>query len=405
MQKPIYLDYNATTPTDPRVVAAMLPYFTDHFGNPANTLNAYGWSAENAVKKAAEQVAHLIGCKPAELTWNAGATEGNNSVIFGLIRKLKKENQKEPIHLITSNAEHWSVLNSFKAAEEFENIETTYIPTNADGIVTAPELKKHVRPNTRLVSLIWVNNEIGSINPVEELAAFCQAQKIYFHTDATQAVGKIAVNLQNSNIHFLTFSAHKFYGPKGVGILYMRGHNPAVEIEPFILGGGQQNGRRSGTLNVPAIVGAGFAASICEKEMLEDSRRTSELCAKLFSKLGEKIPTLQLNGPPLNHRSPINLSLIMPVSIDLVLPALAGLAFSQGSACHTGETSSSHVLAAIGRTVSEAQRTIRLSLGRWTTPSEIDEAVRLIFNAFQPFLTATAPIKKNDEPPYQNQKN
>ena len=383
MQKPIYLDYNATTPTDPRVLEAMLPYFTDHFGNPANTLNAYGWAAENAVKKAAQQVAGLIHCQPNEITWNAGATEGNNSVVFGLIRKLKKENPDQVIHLITSNAEHWSILNSFKAAEQFEKVITTYIPVNTDGVVTADELKKHLRPETKLVSLIWVNNEIGSINPVAELSALCQANEIYFHTDATQAVGKIEVNLEKSKIHFLTFSAHKFYGPKGVGVLYARAHQPTVEIEPFILGGGQQNGRRSGTLNVPAIVGAGVAAEICVKEMNDDAARTKKFCEKIYVNLKEKFSSLKLNGPELSIRSPINLSLVMPQSIDLVLPALSGLAFSQGSACHTGETSSSHVLTAIGRSEEEAQRTIRLSLGRYSKENEIDEAIRLISSAFK----------------------
>ena len=297
--------------------------------------------------------------------------------------KLKKETPNEPIHLITSNAEHWSVLNSFKAAEQFEKVSTTYIPVNKDGVVTTAELKKYIRPETKLVSLIWVNNEIGSINPVSELASLCHENKIYFHTDGTQAVGKIIVDLSSSKIHFLTFSAHKFYGPKGAGVLYTRSHQPAVIIEPFILGGGQQNNRRSGTLNVPAIVGTGVAAEICEKEMVEDSLRTKKLCEKLYSQLKEKLKDLKLNGPELSQRSPINLSLVLPQPIDLVLPALSGLAFSQGSACHTGETSSSHVLAAIGRSTAEAQCTIRLSLGRWTKESDIEEAARLILNAFK----------------------
>ncbi|MBC7420348.1 MAG: cysteine desulfurase [Bdellovibrio sp.] len=383
MQKPIYLDYNATTPTDPRVIDAMLPYFHHDFGNPANTLNSYGWSAESAVKKASEQVAHLIHCKASDLVWNAGATEGNNSVIFGLIRKLKNENPDEKIHFITSNAEHWSVLNSFKAAEKYEKIEVTYMPVNVEGMISVEELKKHLKPHTKLVSLIWVNNEIGSINPVEELAQVCQENKIYFHTDATQAVGKIDVNLEKTPVHFLTFSAHKFYGPKGVGALYIRSQNPSIHIEPFILGGGHQNNRRSGTLNVPGIVGAGAAAAICEKEMTEDSQRTHDFCVQLYNLLKVNLPGVEINGPTLTHRSPINLSLIMPASIDLFLPALSGLAFSQGSACHTVETSSSHVLSAIGRSPMQASRTIRLSLGRWTNESEILEAARLISNAFK----------------------
>lgn len=384
MQKPIYLDYNSTTPTDPRVIDAMLPYFNSEFGNPANTLNSYGWSAENAVKNAAQQVARLIHCKPQELVWNAGATEGNNSVIFGLIRTLKNESPEKPIHFITSNAEHWSVLNSFKAAEKYEKIQVSYVLVNEDGIVTLNELKKHIRPETKLVSLIWVNNEIGAINPVEEISQFCQDQKIYFHTDGTQAIGKINVNLEKVPIHFLTFSAHKFYGPKGVGVLFIRSQNPSIHIEAFILGGGQQNNRRSGTLNVPAIVGAGTAAAICEHEMEADSKRTQQLCADLYQRIKNHIPRVKMNGPALgHHRSPINLSLMMPAPIDLHLSALSGLAFSQGSACHTGETSSSHVLAAIGRSAAEASRTIRLSIGRWTKQSDIEMAAQLICAAFK----------------------
>ncbi len=383
MQKPIYLDSNSTSQTDPRAVEAMLPFFTIDFGNPSNTLHSYGWSAENAVKQASEQTAKLIGCKAAELVWNAGATEGNNSVVFGLIRHLKNQNPNEKIHLITSNAEHWSVLNSFEAAEKYEHVDVTYVPINSEGVVTLTELKKHIKPETKLVSLIWVNNEIGSINPVQEVSEYCQAQKIYFHTDATQALGKIEIDLQKTPVHFLTFSAHKFYGPKGVGGLFIRSINPTIEIEPYIFGGGQQRNRRSGTLNVPAIVGAGRAAELCAQELKKDFTHTSQLIQNFWSELKAQLPNLKLNGPEFSKRSPVNLSIVMPQMIDLVLPSLSRLAFSQGSACQTGEASMSHVLKALGLTQLEAQKTIRFSIGRFTTQDEMTEALKIVLNAFK----------------------
>jgi cysteine desulfurase len=361
----------------------MLPYLKEDFGNPSNTLHAYGWSAENAVKKAAEKVAALLNCKAGELTWNAGATEGNNTVIFGLIRKLKMQNPNESIHIVTSKAEHWSVLSALQAAEKFEKISVTYMPVNNQGTVSVEELQKHIRPETKLVSLIWVNNETGSINPVSELAEFCQKNKIYFHTDGTQAIGKIEIDLQKNPLHFLTFSSHKFCGPKGVGALYMRALNPTVEIEPYLLGGGQQHNRRSGTLNVPAIVGTGIAAEISLNEMADESKRTRELLQNLYLELKAKLPSLQINGPDFPARSPANLSLLMPKMIDLVLPALSSLAFSQGSACQTGEATSSHVLASLGLSPEQAQCTIRLSIGRFTTSDELQKAAKIIISAFK----------------------
>ncbi len=382
MQKAIYLDYNSTSPMDPRVLQSMLPFLNENFGNPSNTLHPYGWAAENAVRKASEQVASLIKCRPEEIVWNAGATEGNNSVVFGLLRKLKAENPAGPIHFVTSNAEHWSVLNSFAAAKKFEKIQVSLVPIDNSGVVTLEELKKYLRPETKFVSLIWVNNEIGSINPVEEIAKHCHQQEIYFHTDATQAIGKIEVDLQRSPIHFLTFSAHKFYGPKGAGALVMKSSNP-IELEPYHYGGGQQHNRRSGTLNVPAIVGAGEASEICAGEMNSDSKRSRKILLDFWTRLQKELPSVRLNGAPLIDRSPVNLSLMMPQMIDLVLPQLSQIAFSQGSACQSGETSTSHVLKALGLTEAQAQQTMRLSIGRFTKQNEIDVALKVILNAFK----------------------
>ncbi len=381
--KPIYLDYNATTPTDPSVVSAMLPFFTETFGNPANTLNSYGWAAENAIKKSAEQVANLVRCKPSEIIWNAGATEGNNSVVFGLIRSLKKKNPKERIHFLTSNAEHLSVINSYLAAQRIENIDIEFMPVDTFGRVELTTLKKFIRPTTKLVSLMWVNNEIGSVNPIHELATYCHEQQIFFHTDATQAVGKIEIDLQKTPVHFLTFSAHKFYGPKGIGCLLTKSSTQHIQIEPLLFGGGQQNNHRSGTMNVPAIVGVGKAAEIAFDTQAIEASRTEALCKDLFGKLKEMVPTINLNGPGFPNRSPINLSLTFNKPVDLVLNQLSELAFSQGSACSTAGVTSSHVLKAVGLTQAQAQNTIRLSVGRWTTPAEIQRAAEILIKVFK----------------------
>ncbi len=380
MQKTIYLDYNSTTPVDPRVIDSMLPYFKEEIGNPSNTSHALGWAANTAVHQASQKVASLLNCNPQDVVWNAGATEGNNSVVFGLIRKLKSENPNEPIHFITSNVEHWCVLNSFSAAEEFEKIAVTYVAANSEGLVTLDEVKKHIRPETKLVSLIWVNNEIGAVNPIHEIATYCHENKIYFHSDATQAVGKIEVDLQKTPVHFLTFSAHKFCGPKGVGALIIR---KGFDIEPYIYGGGQQNNRRSGTLNVPGIVGAGKAAEICATEMKTESARTRELIKNFWTALKEALPSVKLNGPAIEQRSPANLSLVMPKMIDLVRPSLLQLAFSQGSACQAGEADTSHVLKAIGLAEAQAYCTIRLSIGRFTTQDEMDLALKMLISTFK----------------------
>lgn len=386
--KPIYLDYNATTPTDPAVVESMIPFLYENFGNPSNTLNQYGWTAENAVKQAAVDVTNLIHCSPQELVWNAGATEGNNTVVFSLIRKLKQDDPNQKIHLITSKAEHWSVINSFKAAEKFEHVELDLVPVNHQGIVTVEELKKFIKPHTKLVSLMWVNNEIGSINPIDELAQFCHENKIYFHTDATQAIGKVEVNVTTTPIHFLTFSAHKFYGPKGIGCLFTRKN---IQLDPFLFGGGQQKNQRSGTLNVPSIVGTGTAAKLAAEKMKEESFHTRNLLIYFFKLLKAELPEVQINGPDINDtklRSPANLSLRFNKAADLVLPQLSKIAFSLGSACSTTEMTSSHVLKAIGLTDAEAQRTIRFSIGRWTTHSEIEQAAQVLIKAFKPNLMA-----------------
>ncbi|WP_413288319.1 cysteine desulfurase family protein [Bdellovibrio sp. HCB337] len=378
--KPIYLDYNSTTPVDPQVFAAMEPYFKTHFGNPASFAHQWGWAAQKAVEKSREQVASLISAKPLEITFTAGATESNNWVIFALAEKLRSENPESPIHFVTSELEHSSVMNTMKEAER-RGIEVDFVKGNKYGQVSVEAVARILKPHTKLLSFIWVNNEIGSINPMKELAQLAKEKKIYLHTDATQALGKIPVSVQDVPVDLLSASAHKFYGPKGAGILYTRSSQPKVILPPYLFGGGQEHGHRSGTLNVPAIVGLGAAAELCQKLLPEEMPRLIELRNYLWNGIQNKIPAARLNGHP-TERSPINLSLTFPgKNIEQLLPKLGRLGFSQGSACHTGTLQISPMLAALGLTADEAQGTLRLSLGRWTTTEELDIAIEVLSKA------------------------
>lgn len=382
ISKPIYLDYNSTTPVDPQVFAAMEPYFKTHFGNPSSFAHQWGWAAQKAVDKARGQLANLIGAKPLELTFTGGATESNNWVIFGLIEKFRSENRDEPIHMIASHLEHSSVMNALKEAQR-RGVEVDFVKTNKYGQVEVDAVAKLIKPHTKLMSFIWVNNEIGSINPLRELAMLAKEKQIYIHTDATQAVGKIPVNIQEAPVDFLSGSAHKFYGPKGIGFLYVRSNHPKVTLPPFIFGGGQENGHRSGTHNVPGIVGLGAAAEICHNTLSEEYERTTELRNYLWMGIQQHLPSARLNGHP-TERSPINLNLTFPgKNIEQLLPKLGRLGFSQGSACHTGTLEVSPMLVALGLTPAEAQGTLRLSLGRWTTKEDLDTAIEILAKALK----------------------
>ncbi|MBS1970850.1 MAG: cysteine desulfurase [Bdellovibrionales bacterium] len=380
ISKPIYLDYNSTTPVDPQVFAAMEPYFKTHFGNPSSFAHQWGWAAQKAVDKARVQLSDLIGTKPLELTFTGGATESNNWVVFGLIEKFRAENRNEPIHIIASHIEHSSVMNSLKEAQR-RGVEVDFVKTNKYGQVEVETVAKAIKPHTKLMSFIWVNNEIGSINPIRELAQLAKEKQIYIHTDATQAVGKIPVNVQEAPVDLLSASAHKFYGPKGIGFLYVRSAHPKVSLPPFIFGGGQEHGNRSGTHNVPGIVGLGAAAEICHKQLPEEYERTTELRNYLWMGLQQRLPSARLNGHP-TERSPINLNITFPgKNIEQLLPKLGRLGFSQGSACHTGTLEVSPMLVALGLTPEEAQGTLRLSLGRWTTKEDLDTAIEVLAKA------------------------
>lgn len=378
--KPIYLDYNSTTPVDPQVFSAMEPYFRTHFGNPASFAHQWGWAARKGVEQAREQVASLLSAKPLEITFTAGATESNNWVLFGLIEKFRAESPQDPIHIITSQVEHSSVLNALKEVQR-RGVEVDFLKTNKYGQVEVDTVERALKPHTKLMSFIWVNNEIGTINPLKELTQLAKEKKIYLHTDATQALGKIPVSVEDIPVDLLSASAHKFYGPKGAGLLYIRSSQPKVILPPLLFGGGQEHGHRSGTLNVPAIVGMGAAAELCQRLLPEESQRMTELRNYLWQGLQQRIPSVKLNGHP-TARSPMNLSLTFPgKNIEQLLPKLRRLGFSQGSACHTGSLEVSPVLKALGLTSEEAQGTLRLSLGRWTTREELDTALEVLSTA------------------------
>lgn len=377
----IYLDYNATTPVDPNVVEAMLPYLREHFGNPASGQHAWGWTAEAATQKARKHVADLIGAEAGEITFTSGATEANNWALIGLYFAQRDENPNEPFHLITTPLEHNSILNSAKALEKL-GAEVSYAPVDSYGRVKVDEIKALIRPSTKLISVIAVNNEIGTINPIRELGALARESRIYLHTDATQAAGKILVDVNDWHVDLLSYSAHKMYGPKGVGALYIRSRNPAVRLNPLIHGGGHEKGLRSGTLNVPGIVGFGAAAEIAKKTLHDELAHTTKLRDLLVRRLLAEVPRCRLNGHP-TERSPINASLTFTGRpIDQRLGSLQRLGCSTGSACSAGRVSVSHVLAGIGLSEDDASCTLRLSVGRGTTEEQINAAVEVLKTAF-----------------------
>lgn len=381
----IYLDYNATTPCDPRVQEVMRPYFFEEFGNPASQMHSYAWRAQTAVEKAREKVALLIGANPKEITFTSGATESNNWVLLGLLRALKRENHTSPVHFLTSSIEHASILKTLKKLKEYEQLDYDLVNVNSEGFIDREDLEKKIRPSTRLISLIYVNNEIGTIQDLESLSKLCREKKIYLHTDATQAVGKMPFDVEKLGVDMVSASSHKLYGPKGVGFLYLRSRNPHVQIEPLIFGGGHENGNRSGTLNVTGIVGLGAACEIARNEMDSDRAHILRLRNLLFETLQTKKVAFDLNGPALNSpaRAINNLNIRFDKAVELRLHLLTGLAMSPGSACQAENKSLSHVLNAIGLPEELIRCSLRLSLGRWTTEEEVLKAADILAAAFQ----------------------
>ena len=375
MSRPINLDYHATTPVDPRVLEAMLPYFTERFGNPASRQHAYGWEAQKAVDAAREQVAALIGASANEICFTSGATESNNLAIKGTAHALRAKGD----HLITVVTEHKSVLDSFKRLES-NGWSVTWLGVDREGFITLDELRAAITPQTVLVSVMAANNEIGTIQPLAEIGAICGERGVIFHTDAAQAAGKIPIDVRAMNVDLLSLTGHKYYGPKGAGALFVRKKKPKQQLACQIDGGGHENGLRSGTLNVPGIVGLGAAAEICRMELASESARLSGQRDRLLAVLCDGLDNVRVNGPLGAGRLPHNLHVTFEdVEGERLLMALGDLAVSTGSACSSGSQKASHVVEAITPPDAKSGAVVRFGLGRWSTDEEIDTAgVRVV---------------------------
>jgi len=366
---PIYLDNNATTPMDPRVLEAMLPYFNDKFGNAASRNHAFGWNAEEAVDYAREQVAKLINASPKEIIFTSGATESNNLALKGIFEMYARKGN----HIITVNTEHKAVLDSCKHIEKLGG-KVTYLEPAVDGLINLEDLEKAITPETIVISVMYGNNEIGVLQPIEEISAIARKHGILFHSDATQAVGKVPVDVQAQNIDLMSFTAHKMYGPKGVGALYVRRKNPRVKVTAQVDGGGHERGMRSGTLNVPGIVGFGKACELCMNEMEEEAKRLSKMRDRLEAEL-LKVEESYVNGS-VEHRLPhvTNIS-FKHVEGEGLMMGIKDLAVSSGSACTSASLEPSYVLKNLGLDDDLAHSSLRFGLGRFTIDEEIDYAI------------------------------
>jgi cysteine desulfurase len=366
LKLPVYLDYNATTPVDPRVLEEMMPYFTEHFGNPASRSHAFGWAAQEAVTYAREQVAHLISAEPKEIIFTSGATESNNLALKGIFEMYASSGN----HIITLKTEHRAVLDACKHIEKLGG-EITYLDVKPDGLVDLEELEKAIRPNTILVAVMYANNETGVIQPIKEISAIAKKHGALFFTDATQAAGKIPINVNADGIDLMSFSAHKIYGPKGVGALYVRRKNPRVKVTAQIDGGGHERGMRSGTLHVPGIVGFGKACEVCKVEMKKESERIKILRDKLENDL-LRLKNVSVNGNRDNRMYNVS-NLNFKNGGDTIISAIQkNIAISSGSACTSASPEPSHVLKAMGLADEQAHSSLRFSVGRFTTEEEID---------------------------------
>ncbi len=370
MARPIYLDYHATTPVDPRVLEEMLPYFTERFGNAASRQHAFGWEAQEAVDAARANIATLINASPGEIIFTSGATESNNLAIKGCARASRDRGD----HVITVATEHKSVLDSCRRLEQ-EGWKLTVVGVSPEGFVDLDELRRSLTERTVLVSVMAANNEIGVVQPLAEISSIVRQSAALLHTDAAQAAGKVPIDVEAQGIDLLSLTAHKCYGPKGSGALYVRRRRPRLQLECLIDGGGHENGLRSGTLNVPGIVGLGAAVEICRREMAQESARLASLRDRLLEGLRAGIDAVRVNGPA-SQRLPHNLHVSFDgIDGESLLMALGDLAVSTGSACSSGSQKPSHVLEAIGAVGDRAGASIRFGLGRWTTLEEIDAAI------------------------------
>ena len=367
--QPIYLDYQATTPMDPRVLEAMMPYFTDQFGNPHSRSHSYGWEAEEGVEKARGQVAKLIGADEKEVIFTSGATESNNLAIRGVAEFYKDRKN----HIVTTVTEHKCVLDTCRHLEQ-QGFEVTYLPVQKNGLIDLEALRAAVTDKTVVVSVMAVNNEIGVIQPLAEIGKICRDKGAFFHTDAAQAAGKIPLDVEAMNIDLMSISGHKIYGPKGIGALYVR-RRPRVRLVPMIYGGGQERGFRSGTLPTPLCVGLGEAAEIAAKEMDAEATRLTKLRDRMLKGLQAKLPEIYLNGD-LERRIPGNLNISFAhVEGESLMMGIKNLSVSSGSACTSASLEPSYVLRALGVEEELAHTSLRIGLGRFTTEHEVDTAV------------------------------
>ena len=384
MTRPIYMDNASTTRTDPRVVEAMLPFFTEAYGNPGSRNHAYGWEAEAAVDKAREQAAALIGAGPKEIVWTSGATESNNLAIKGAAQMYAKAGPGETGrgHVITAIIEHKAVLDPCKRLER-EGFDVTWLEPGPDGIITAEMVREAMRDDTILVTIMWANNEVGTINEIPEIGAVCRERGVTFHTDATQWVGKMPTDVEADNIDLMSWSGHKMYGPKGVGALYVRRRRPRVRLQAQMDGGGHERGMRSGTLNVTGIVGFGAACELCGSEMEAERDRLLALRRKLENSLSSRMDVVQVNGHAerrLPHLTNISFGFVEGESLMM---GIKQIACSSGSACTSASLEPSYVLKGLGLGDDLAHSSLRLSLGRFSTEAEVDEAIEGIVKAVE----------------------
>jgi cysteine desulfurase len=374
---PIYMDNHATTPMDPRVLEEMLPYFVEKFGNAASRNHSFGWAAEEAVETARERIAKLIGATPKEIIFTSGATESDNLAIKGAVEMYREEGD----HIITAVTEHKAVLDTCNHLEK-AGYRVTYLPVQKDGLIDLDDLKRvldgktiddrTVDGKTILVSIMSANNEIGVLHPIEEIGRLCRERGVIFHTDAAQSIGKMPINVDKQNIDLMSIAGHKIYGPKGVGALYVRNKNPRLRLSPLLDGGGHERGMRSGTLNVPGIVGLGKACAIAQDEMLKESCHLAGKRNRLRDRIMSRLDEVNINGS-MEHRLPGNLNLSFAgVDGESLMMALNDIAVSSGSACTTAKIEPSHVLRAIGVSDDLAHSSIRFGIGRFNTDAEVD---------------------------------
>ncbi|GAO14761.1 uncharacterized protein UV8b_04546 [Ustilaginoidea virens] len=385
-QRPIYLDMQSTTPVDPRVLDAMMPFYVGVYGNPHSRTHAYGWESEKAVEEARQHIASLIGADPKEIIFTSGATESNNMSIKGVARFFGRSGRKK--HVVTTQTEHKCVLDSCRHLQD-EGFDITYLPVQNNGLVNMADLEAAIKPETALVSIMAVNNEIGVIQPMEEIGKLCRQKKVFFHTDAAQAVGKIPLDVNAMNIDLMSISSHKIYGPKGIGACYVR-RRPRVRLDPIITGGGQERGLRSGTLAPPLVVGFGEACRIAKDEMEYDSKRIKTLSDRLLKGLLSLEHTSQNGDEHAFYPGCVNVSFAY-VEGESLLMALKDIALSSGSACTSASLEPSYVLRALGNSDESAHSSIRFGIGRFTTEAEIDYVLKAVQERVN-FLRELSPL-------------